>query len=124
VGDESGEKELITAPLGELVLPGVTRDSIIAISKAAGIKVSERKFYWSEFSKALKENRLLEVFGAGTAAIVAPVDQIQFRGEMLQIPCDEAVGSGPLAKFFYDEISAMQRGAKPSPSDKPWSQLI
>ena len=32
-------------------------------------------------------------------------DVQRFRGEMLQIPCDEKVGSGPLAKFFYDEIS-------------------
>jgi len=121
---ESGEKELITAPLGELVLPGVTRDSIITISKSSGINVSERRFYWSEFAKALSENRVLEVFGAGTAAIVAPVDAISFRGEMLKIPCDEKVGSGPLAKFFYDEISAMQRGTKPSPSEKPWSVVI
>jgi len=122
--NEKGEKELITAPLGELVLPGVTRDSIITISKASGINVAERRFYWSEFSKALSENRVLEVFGAGTAAIVAPVDAISFKGEMLNIPCDKEVGSGPLAKFFYDEISAMQRGAKPSPSEKPWSTII
>ena len=31
----------------------------------------------------------------------------RFKGEMLNIPCDKEVGSGPLAKFFYDEISVL-----------------
>ena len=44
--NKNGEKELITAELGELVLPGVTRDSIINIARNRGMKV--RRAYWFE----------------------------------------------------------------------------
>jgi branched-chain amino acid aminotransferase len=72
--NEKGERELITPPLDGTILPGVTRDSILTLSKQFNeFKINVRPFKIQEVMKAAKEKRLLEAFGAGTAAIVAPI---------------------------------------------------
>ncbi len=43
--------------------------------------------------KAVKENRIYEAFGAGTAAIVSPVKSFNFDGEVYQIPIEEEKGA-------------------------------
>ena len=53
------ERELITPPLNGLILPGITRDSIIALAKEwRDFKVTERNFNMFELTKLLKENRV------------------------------------------------------------------
>ncbi|KAK8084617.1 branched-chain amino acid aminotransferase [Apiospora hydei] len=70
---ETGQKELLTAPLDGTILPGVTRDSILALAREKlapeGWMISERKYTMKEVAEASKEGRLMEAFGAGTAAI-------------------------------------------------------
>ena len=69
-----GEDELITAPLDGTILPGVTRDSILTLSKELNeFKVSVKPFKIQDLVQACKEKRVYEAFGAGTAAIVSPV---------------------------------------------------
>jgi branched-chain amino acid aminotransferase len=72
--NEQGEDELITPPLDGTILPGVTRSSIITLCKELDeFKVAVKPFKIQEVIKAIKENRVYEAFGAGTAAIVCPV---------------------------------------------------
>ena len=79
--NKHGKKELVTAPLDGTILPGVTRNSIIELAKQWGeFDVVERKFTIHEVVDAIKENRMIEAFGAGTAAIVSPVQLIHFAG--------------------------------------------
>ncbi|KHJ85722.1 hypothetical protein OESDEN_14544 [Oesophagostomum dentatum] len=42
-------------------------------------KVTERDFTMDELRKGLKENRIYELFGAGTAAVVTPIDTILYQ---------------------------------------------
>ncbi len=42
--------------------------------------VVERKFTIHEVTDAIKEGRMIESFGAGTAAVVSPVQLIHFAG--------------------------------------------
>ena len=78
-----GETELVTPPLDGAILPGVTRDSILSLAREWGeFKVSERKLTMPELRDAVKENRVKEVFGAGTACIVSPVKMIEYQGEV------------------------------------------
>ena len=44
-------------------------------------KVSVRDFKIQEMIKAVKEGRMLEAFGVGTAAIISPVQSFNFEGE-------------------------------------------
>lgn len=84
---ENGEKELVTPPLTGIILPGVTRRSIIELtSEWDEFKVTERKITMKEVMKAKDEGRLIEMFGAGTAAIVSPIGGIFFNKEMQSIP--------------------------------------
>lgn len=80
--NKKGEKELITCPLDGTILPGVMRDSIIKVAKEWGIQVSESDFYIQEVIEAIKEKRIIEAFGTGTAAIVCPIKSIHYKGEV------------------------------------------
>ena len=59
--------QLLTAPLGNSVLPGITRDSVLTLAREAGIPVSEQTI----------PRELLyiadEVFFTGTAAEITPI---------------------------------------------------
>ena len=76
--NEDGVKEIITPPLtrGD-ILPGVTRRSILHLAQGWGThKISEEFVTMGRIAKASKEGRLLEAFGAGTAAVVSPIATI------------------------------------------------
>ncbi|KAG9001087.1 hypothetical protein FRB93_012467 [Tulasnella sp. JGI-2019a] len=73
-----GTTELVTPPLEDVILPGVTRDSVLSLAQdhASGklklpglpdkLTVSERHIKMKEVKDAAEEGRLLEVFGCGT----------------------------------------------------------
>ena len=77
--NEDGENELVTPPLDGTILPGVTRKTIIQMMQEMGeFKVSVRDFKIQEMVKAVNEGRMIEAFGAGTAAIVSPVQSFNY----------------------------------------------
>jgi len=118
-----GKNELVTAPLTDgTILPGVTRDSILQLTRKWGeFTVSERNITIGDVIKAIKENRLLEAFGAGTAAVVSPVESISYKGVDYRVPVDPNLNSGQLAKRLIDEIMAIQYGEV---KDHPWSVVL
>lgn len=105
-----GEKELITAPLEDgTILPGVTRNSILELARGWGeFKVTERKFTMPDIVRAQKEGRLIEAFGAGTAAIVSPIKNINYKGVDIAVPIVKELNSGAFTKKCADEIMAIQ----------------
>ena len=97
--NENGEDELVTPPLDGTILPGITRDSIIQVARELReFKVSVRSFKVQDMIKAVKENRIYEAFGAGTAAIVSPVQSFHLNGETYKIPIEEDKGAGKLTQ--------------------------
>jgi branched-chain amino acid aminotransferase len=74
---EDGAVELVTPPLDDVILPGVTRDSVLALARdhASGKKpisgipadlvISERPITMKEVKEKAQSGNLLEVFGAG-----------------------------------------------------------
>jgi branched-chain amino acid aminotransferase len=107
---EDGVNELVTAPLNDIVLPGVTRDSIIHLARENNIRVSERRQTMKQLIAAINAGRVLEAFGAGTACVVSPVKEINFKGTAYDIPLGKEPGSksGPMAQFFWDELTKIQ----------------
>jgi branched-chain amino acid aminotransferase len=67
---------LVTPPLGETILDGVTRKSAIQIARDCGIPVEERKVSIEELETAYNQGHLIEAFGVGTAAVVSPIAEI------------------------------------------------
>jgi branched-chain amino acid aminotransferase len=72
--------ELVTAPLSDSILDGVTRDSLLTLANDMGIKTSERPVSVNELEKAFADGTITEAFGAGTAAVVAPIQTIHING--------------------------------------------
>jgi len=97
--DEQGELELVTPCLSSgCVLAGVNRRSVIElVSGWPGVRVTERQICMDEVMTALQENRLVEMFGSGTAAVVSPVGGLHYKGELFAIPTPE---DGMAMKLF------------------------
>lgn len=78
---------LITPPLSDRILAGITRDSILTMLRDdKSMKVEERPIKVDEMITAAKEGRLQEVFGMGTAAAVSQISTIGYRGHDYEIP--------------------------------------
>lgn len=77
---------LTTPPLSTSILDGVTRDSILTLAPELGMTADERRITVEELETALSEGRVTEAFGAGTAAVVAPIQSISIRGNAYQLP--------------------------------------
>lgn len=121
--NETGQKEIITAPLDGTILPGVTRDSILSLARnrLPECQVSERLFTMPEVVKASEEGRLLEVFGAGTAVVTAPVKRIHYNGKDILVPLQDGKEAGPIAEKMVDWITGIQYGEEP---ENPWSVVV
>ena len=100
----------ITPPLGGTILPGVTRDSALTLLRELGIPVQERRITMDELLSAHAAGKLTEAFGAGTAAIVAPIACIRYRERELQFP--RAVDSSVAARL-RSRLVAIQTGREP-----------
>lgn len=111
---ETGQKELITPPLDGTILEGVTRDSILSLARERlvpeGWRVSERKITMADLAKAADAGDLLEVFGAGTAAIVSPVRSISWQGRPVDCGLREHEESGEIALRMKAWMEARQYG--------------
>ena len=71
---------LVTAPLSDSILDGVTRDSLLTLAKDMGYKTEERAISIDELENAFNNGTITEAFGAGTAAVVAPIKIINING--------------------------------------------
>jgi branched-chain amino acid aminotransferase len=78
--------KLITPALTDTILEGVTRDSIITLAKDMGISVEEKKISIDELENDFQKGLVQEAFGAGTAAIVAPIGSITFENHTYHLP--------------------------------------
>ncbi|KAJ7630696.1 aminotransferase [Roridomyces roridus] len=118
---EDGSTELVTPPLDGMILPGVTRDSVLTLARehASGkyplgeladkLIVSERPVTMKEIKDAAASGRLVEMFGAGTAVVISPVDRIGYLGEDIHIPTGED-GMGPVSRPIWKELVGRQWG--------------
>lgn len=64
---------LLTPPLGDTILDGVTRRSMMALAPSLGLQVVERQLPWRELLADIEAGRITEAFGLGTGAGVLPI---------------------------------------------------
>ncbi|MEP6947982.1 MAG: branched-chain amino acid aminotransferase [Ginsengibacter sp.] len=67
---------LVTPPLSDSILDGITRDSLLTLAGDLGYKTEERPISTDELKSAFQHGTITEAFGAGTAAVVAPISVI------------------------------------------------
>jgi branched-chain amino acid aminotransferase len=116
VAEGSGENlfivkdgRLITPPLSSAILPGITRDTVLALAREEGISVLEQSFP--------RDALLLadEAFLTGTAAEITPVREVD----------DRMIGNGrvgDVTRSLQERYFALVRGAR---EDHPeWLTLV
>ncbi len=81
--------KILTPRSSDTILDGVTRKSVVEIAKDWGLEVEERKITVEEIIIAAKNNELVDAFGAGTAATIAPIKTINFEGVDYELPAVE-----------------------------------
>jgi branched-chain amino acid aminotransferase len=102
--------EVITPPLSGTILPGVTRDSALTLLREWGIPVAERQIGIDEVIDAARGGTLREVWGTGTAAVIAPVGELAYKGERVVIN-EQRIGE--LTQRLYDAITDIQYARVP-----------
>jgi len=117
--NQNGEKVLATPPLNGLILPGITRRSILELVKEWDeFLVEERDFTMNELIDLSKNNNILEFFGTGTAAVISPVSSILYEGKDIKLPTMEQ--PAPLYSRLFNAITDIQYGRV----SHPWTRVV
>lgn len=117
--DENGDKVLVTPPLNGLILPGVIRQSVIDLTlQWKDVKLKETNISMNDVINLRSEDRLLEVFGTGTACIISPVESIDYMGQFIDIPTLKH--AHPFHQRILEELYAIQYGHK----KHEWAKVI
>jgi len=77
---------LITPPLSDRILAGITRESILALTREWGMDVQERPISVTELVAAAEAGNLKELFGMGTAAVVSPINGLGYKDKIYDVP--------------------------------------
>ncbi len=93
---------LLTAPVSERILDGVTRKSLIEVAKSEGIPVEVRKIKVDELVEAAKNGSLKEMFGAGTAAVISPISGFGYKEQDYDLPDLNESYASKLKKILTD----------------------
>jgi branched-chain amino acid aminotransferase len=90
---------LVTPALGDTILPGITRKSVIQLAKDRGIKVEERPI---DIEEAMGQAK--ECFVSGTAAGISPIESITHKGKTAQF----TPSGKPMGEFARDLLSTLK----------------
>jgi branched-chain amino acid aminotransferase len=89
------------------------------LGRDLGYQVSEEAIDVHEMLADIESGRITEVFGCGTAAVIAPVGNFGFQDKSYRINDNEA---GPVATHLYQELTDIQYGRVPDRFD--WTLQI
>ncbi len=103
-------KDKVITPTTEgTILKGITRKCIIEILKSKNITVEERRISLDEIFEAHEKGELLEIFGSGTAAVVANVAKFDWNEKSIVF---EDVKTHKIANGLRDIINGLRAGTE------------
>ena len=103
---------LVTPPLTGTILPGITRDSLLALAREEGLTVKEERYSIDQWRDDAASGRLVEAFACGTAAVVTPVGKVASHDGEFVIGSG---GPGQLTQKLKNRLVSIQRGEAPDP---------
>jgi branched-chain amino acid aminotransferase len=98
---------LVTPELGDTILPGITRESVLTLARDAGIKTEERRLPIQE----VLDNGA-ECFVTGTAAGVTHLGSVTHLGRTAQFGSGKM---GPVSTQLQKTLKGIQYGVVPDP---------
>ncbi|MFI6597989.1 branched-chain amino acid aminotransferase [Nonomuraea sp. NPDC050536] len=108
-----GDK-LVTPALTGTLLPGITRDSILALAADLGLEAEEGTISIDEWQAGCESGELTEVFACGTAAVVTPVGSVKGVSRAWTIGDGTP---GPVTMRIREELVGVQYGSRPDAHD-------
>jgi branched-chain amino acid aminotransferase len=102
---------LSTPPLGT-ILPGITRDSILQLSKDTGKHVREEPYTIEQWRADAASGKLTEAFACGTAAVISPIGKVCSASGDFTISGGAA---GPVATEMRKKLVDIQYGRAADP---------
>lgn len=114
--EESGTMNIVFEIDGKLITPsedsdtilrGVTKRSVVEIAKSWGVEVEERKITVEEIVEGLRNRKVTDAFGAGTAATIAHIAKIGFRDEIFELP---GVETREISNKIKDYLNDLKTG--------------
>jgi branched-chain amino acid aminotransferase len=98
---------VITPPLTGTILPGITRDSLIAMLREEGLDVREEPYAIDQWREEAENGTLLETMACGTAAVVTPVGTVASPAGEFHIG---AGGIGQITAKMRERLVGIQNG--------------
>lgn len=100
--------EIVTPDISSgSILPGITRKSCIEVLRDLGYTVTERLISVDELIDALKQGKLEEAWGCGTAAVVSPIGRLMYNDVEYVIGGEQI---GAVTQRLYDLLTGIQWG--------------
>jgi branched-chain amino acid aminotransferase len=100
---------LVAPPIGDTILDGITRRSLLALGARRGYRIEERPV---SIDEACDGRSFREAFACGTAAVVAPVGAIRSPSGQSSIGDGQA---GPVTLGLRDALTGLQEGRADDP---------
>lgn len=98
------------------ILPGITRKTVLELLQYQDVRAEvgvkggeEADITIEELLKGIRSGEITEVGGTGTAAVVAPIGALDFRGERIMINNGRI---GPMTQRLYDMVTGIQYGGR------------
>lgn len=101
---------VITPPLTGTILPGITRESLIALLREEGLEVREEPYSIDQWRAEAQSGELLETLACGTAAVVTPVGTVASPAGEFTIGTG---GIGQMATKMRTRLVDIQHGREP-----------
>ena len=99
-----------TPPLTGTILPGITRDSLLTLARAQGLRVEEEPYAIDQWRADAQSGALTEAFACGTAAVVTAIGRVADGEQGFEIGSG---GIGQITRALHDALVSIQRGTAP-----------
>ena len=97
------------------ILPSITRRSLVQVAQDLGMTVDQRPVEWAE----VKAGTFVECGLCGTAAVISPVGELRYEGDVAHINGGEI---GEITHKLYNTLTGIQWGKLPD--DMGWTVKI
>lgn len=101
------DSKIVTPKLSNTILSGITRDSVLTLAREKGWSVEERDLTVEEFVSGLKNKKIQEVFGVGTAATIIAAASVTFAGTKYVLP---VAGVDSFSVILYKQLESIKKG--------------
>ncbi|MBS1984042.1 MAG: branched-chain amino acid aminotransferase [Bdellovibrionales bacterium] len=103
---------LKTPKLGDTILRGITRETLLHLAKLENIPTEETDIDVHELIAGLGRGTITEIFACGTGASVTAITELGWKGERLPVAGKRV---GDISTRLYRRLLGIQTGRLPAP---------